>query len=223
MDFKSLINHFVYRIEPKPGGGFIAHATDPSVPPLEAPTRAELQQKIQARISEALAQQFPGLNLPAGNQQLKMAFHIERGADGGFTIHSSDPSAQPTAAASHEIESQFAEKLIGFVGKHVLSPEIAAQLNSGDIKVFVNRNVSGGTRMFTPTGTQAFSSTDLIKTLESSGQSAMPSNAIPPTSGTISYSDSPIKPETSNSWTLFRFLLALLIVGAIAYFFLRYH
>lgn len=221
MDLKSLINHFVYRIEPKPGGGFVAHATDPSVPPLEAPTRAELQQKIQARISDALAQQFPGLNLPAG-QQLKMAFHIERGADGGFTIHSSDPNAQPTEAASHEIESQFAEKLIGFVGKHVLSPELAAQLNSGDIKVFVNRNVSGGTRMFTAAGTQAFSPTDLMKSLESTAQSRTPSNAISSTTGTINYSDSPIKPETSSSWNLLRFLLALLIIGAIAYFFLRY-
>ena len=222
MDLKNLINHFVYRIEPKPGGGFIAHATDPSVPPLEAPTRAELQQKIQARISEALAQQFPGLKLQGGNQQLKMAFHIERGADGGFTIHSSDPNTQPTAAASHEIESQFAEKLIGFVGKHVLSPELAAQLNSGDIKVFVNRNGSGGTRMFTTTGTQAFSPTDLMRSLESTAQSGTASNAISPASGTVSYSDSPIKPETSSSWNLLRFLLALLVIGAIAYFFLRY-
>jgi len=219
MDLKSLINHFVYRIEPKPGGGFIAHPTDPSVPPIEAPTRAELQQKIQARIGEALAQQFPGLNLPAG-QQLKMAFHIERRADGGFTIHSSDPNAQPTEAASHEIESQFAEKLIGFVGKHMLSPELAAQLNSGDIKVFVNRNVSGGSRMFTPT--QPFSPTDLMRSLESTTQSVTPSNAISQTTGTINYSDSPIKPETSSSWTLFRFLVALLIIGAIAYFLLRY-
>jgi hypothetical protein len=43
MELKRLISHFTYRIEPKPGGGFIAHPADPSVAPLEAPTREELQ------------------------------------------------------------------------------------------------------------------------------------------------------------------------------------
>src|SRR5205807_9887900 len=41
MEIKRLITHFTYRIEPKPEGGFIAHAADPSVPPLEASTREE--------------------------------------------------------------------------------------------------------------------------------------------------------------------------------------
>jgi hypothetical protein len=62
MEIKRLITHFTYRIEPKPEGGFIAHATDPSVPPLEAPTREELQQKIQANIATAVAAEFPGRN-----------------------------------------------------------------------------------------------------------------------------------------------------------------
>jgi hypothetical protein len=48
MELKSLITHFTYRIEPKPAGGFITHTTNPTVPPLEAPTREELQRKIQA-------------------------------------------------------------------------------------------------------------------------------------------------------------------------------
>ena len=34
MELKRLISHFTYRIEPKPGGGFIAHASDPAVAPL---------------------------------------------------------------------------------------------------------------------------------------------------------------------------------------------
>src|SRR5438034_7388212 len=55
MVLKRIITKFIYRIEPKPEGGFIAHASDPSIPPLEAPTRLELQQKIQANISAALA------------------------------------------------------------------------------------------------------------------------------------------------------------------------
>src|SRR5260370_27811263 len=148
MDLKRLITQFTYRIEPKPEGGFIAHATDPTVPPLEAPTRQELQRKIQANIAAGLASEFPGLKLPLENQQLKFAFHIERKPGGGFAIHSADPNAQPIEGATHEeIESHFAEKLINFVGKHFvpeLSQALAAQ-RSGDIKVFVNRKTG-----FTP-------------------------------------------------------------------------
>jgi hypothetical protein len=64
MELKQLIKSFCYRIEPNPAGGFIARPTDPSLPPIEAATREELQQKIQARASETLAAEFPGLKLP---------------------------------------------------------------------------------------------------------------------------------------------------------------
>ena len=142
MELKSLITHFTYRIEPKPEGGFIAHNSDPTVPPLEAPTREELQRKIQENIAAGLASEFPGLKLPLENQQLKFAFHIERKPGGGFAIHSADPDAPLIEGATHEeIESHFAEKLIAFVGKHFipeLSQALAAQ-GSGEIKVFVNR------------------------------------------------------------------------------------
>ena len=76
MDLKRLITHFTYQIEAKPEGGFIAHASDPTLEPLEAPTRMELQQKIQQNISAALANEFPGLKLPIQSQQLKMTFHV---------------------------------------------------------------------------------------------------------------------------------------------------
>ena len=36
MELKRLISHFTYRIELKPGGGFIAQPSDPSVAPLVA-------------------------------------------------------------------------------------------------------------------------------------------------------------------------------------------
>ena len=220
MDMKRLMPHFTYHIETKSGGGFIARAADPSLPPLEASTRPELQEKIRQNISTALAAEFPGLRLPAENQAFKATFHIERHSDGSFAIHTSDPNSPPIQAASHEIESKFAERFIGFVGKHVLpqlSPELAAQLTSGDIKVFVSRNVTGTARS---SGTQMLSPAGLTNSLEASEQPGTPPTPISPTSGTISYSDSPIKPETS-SWNLLRFLLALLIIGVIAYFWLR--
>ena len=125
MELKRLITHFTYRIAPKPEGGFIAHATDPTVPPLEAPTREELQQKIQADIAAGLAAEFPGLKLPLENQELKFAFHIECKPGGDFAIHSADPNIQSIEGATHEdIESHFAEKLIAFAGKHFM-PELS--------------------------------------------------------------------------------------------------
>src|SRR5438309_694326 len=84
MEIRRLITHFTYRIEPKPEGGFIAHTTDPSVPPLEAPTREELQQTIQANIAAAVAAEFPGLKLPLENKEVKFAFHIEHKPGGSF-------------------------------------------------------------------------------------------------------------------------------------------
>jgi hypothetical protein len=209
VELKRLITHFTYRIEPKPEGGFVAHATDPTVPPLEASTREELQQKIQANIAAGLASEFPGLKLPLENQELRFAFHIERKPGGGFAIHSSDPNAQPIEASTHdEIESHFAEKLITFVGRHFvpeLSQALAAQGNSGDIKVFVNRKTG-----FTLNAGSHTAKSGCTKTTNTNFGNV---------GDTIG--NSPITPETSSSWKIFRFLLALLVMGAMMYFFVH--
>jgi hypothetical protein len=231
MDLKRLITHFTYRIEPRPEGGFIAHATDPTVPPLEASTREELQQKIQANIAASLASEFPGLKLPLKNEELKFAFHIEHKPASGFTIYSADPDAQPIEGASHvEIESHFVEKLIGFVGKHLmpeLLPTLAAQGSSGDIKVFVNRK--GFT---TKTGSHTLSfgrDLELTGSIQPNDVTLEDAKPRDTTMGNAnltgvgdSISNSAIIPETSSSWPIFRFLLALLIITALMYFFLRY-
>ncbi len=218
MELKRIITKFTYRIEPKPEGGFIAHASDPSLPPLEAPTRLELQQKIQANISAALAAEFPGLKLPAENQELKFNFHIEAKPGGGFIIHSHDPKEAAVEGATHEeIEHPFAEKLAGVLGKYFmpeLSQALANQGGSGDVKVFVNRKVS-----FT---TQAGSN----KLTLGDAQDLQPAGSIQPqdanSGGLVAPNDSsPITPETSGSWTIFRFLLTLLVIAALMYFFLH--
>ena len=229
MELKRLITHFTYRIEPKPEGGFIAHASDPSVSPLEAPTREELQQKIQANIAAAMVAEFPGLKLPIENQELKSSFHIERTPTGGFSIHSADPKAQSTEGATHEeIESQFAEKLIAFVGKHFmpeLSQAFAAQGNSGDIKVFVKRKVGlvvneGSNRLslgfdLSPAGSIQ---PDDVKVEDAKPGDVNPTNACFGSSGDT-ITNSPITPVNSSNWTIFRFLLTLLIISALMYFF----
>ncbi|PYU23339.1 MAG: hypothetical protein DMG30_11935 [Acidobacteria bacterium] len=56
------------------------------------------------------------MKLPLENQDLQFAFHIERKPEGGFVIHSSDPNAEPIEVLTHnDMESRFAEKIIGFV------------------------------------------------------------------------------------------------------------
>src|SRR5260370_5625371 len=142
---KGKMKMFTHHIEAKPDGGFIAHASDPNLPPLEAPSRMELQQKIQAKISATLTAEFPGLKLPAESQQQVLDFHIEAKPGGGFLLHSSDPNAAPVEGATHEeIEHPFAEKVAGALGKYFL-PELSEALrkqgNVGDVKVFVNRKV----------------------------------------------------------------------------------
>lgn len=214
MDLKRIISTFTYRIEPNPQGGFIAHATDPSLPPIEAPTREELQQKIQANISAGLAREFPGLNLPSGNlpsgnKGPKFAFHIEAKPGGGFSLHSHDPNATTIEGASHEeIEYPFAEKLAGVVGKYLLpelSQALAKQGGTGDIKVFVDRKVS-----FT-------ANPDSQKPTFGGTQNFQPSGTLQPPS----IDNSPLTFEKSKSWPIFRFLLALLVAAVLVYFFLH--
>ena len=108
MELTNLIKRFAYRIEPKPEGGFIARSTDPTVPSLEAATREELQQKIQANLVAALKEKFPNLKLPASlpSQELKPGVqyqvHVERNPGGGFSVHSETASGQESADQPHE-------------------------------------------------------------------------------------------------------------------------
>ena len=207
MEIKRLITHFTYRIEPKPEGGFIAHAIDPSVLPLEAPTREELQQKIQANIAAGLAAEFPGLKLALENKEVNFAFHIEHKPGGGFILQSTDGKELPITGSTHaEIENHFAEKVLGALGKHImpeLSQALAGQLGSADVKVVVNRNVSFST-----------SSPKL-----SSGDASSVQVENPNPSNVLNPANSPITPEPGTISPIVRFLLAALILVGLIYLF----
>jgi hypothetical protein len=227
MDLKRLITQFTYRIEPKPEGGFIAHASDPKIAPLEAPTREELQRKIQDNIVSSLAAEFPGLKLPLDNQGVKYSFHIEGKPGGGFAIHSADPNAQPIEGATHEeIENHFAEKLIGFVGKHFmpeLAQAMAAQAISGNVNVVVKRQTGfTGSHTFR-FGTARSLAPGSIQTNNMEGTKSGDTTTINANVGSMggTIGNSPITPETSSNWIVFLFLLVLLL-GSLTYFFLRY-
>ena len=223
MELKRIISTFTYRIEAKPEGGFVAHASDPNLPALEAPTRQELQQKIQANINAVLAAEFPGLNLPSGdhpsgNRELKFDFHIEAKPGGGFTLHSSDPNSAPIEGASHaEIAHPFAEKLAGIVGSYLLPKELAEALvkqgGSGDMQVSVDRKVGFTTR--------GFSKTTFNNTQDPQSPGALQVQG-PDSQGLLNAADSsPITGEANRAWPIFRFLLTLLVVAALMYFFLH--
>jgi hypothetical protein len=228
MELKRLISHFTYRIEPKPGGGFMAHPSDLSVAPIEAPTREELQKKIQENILAGLSAQFPGLKLPVENEDLQFAFHIERKPEGGFVIHSSDPNAEPIEVLTHnDMESHFAEKIIDFVGKHLtpeLSQALAAQGNSRDIKVFVNRKTGVTVNAGSHTLSLGLARNLTAPTSMSKTTTIIEAANAKPADGSSGgmISNTPIVPEASSSVKVFRFLLLVLVAAALVYFFLHY-
>lgn len=231
MEIKQLLSQFVYRIEPKPDGGFIARPSDPSAPALEAPTREELQRKIQANIGTAISAQFPGLKLPIQNQQVNISFHIEHKPDGSFDIHSSDPGAASVLGASgDEVESQFAEKLLAMVGKH-LAPEFAqgfgAQLGSGNVKIFVNKTTKNVSFKLNGSSTSS-----LDKSTANPGQTVMSGPTQTSDSGPIvnnssfrinASDNSPITPGRESSGAVMRFVIAVLIVIAAMYAYVHFH
>jgi len=224
MELKRLISHFTYRIEPKPEGGFIAHASDPAIPPLEAATRQELQQKIQANIATALAAEFPALKLPLQNQGLKLAFHIERKPDGGFAIQSADSNTPPIEGATHQdIESLFSEKLLNFAGKH-LGPEfseaLAKQGAVGEIQMTVNRKIgftlNAGGHTVSPGSAPNVLPMSLSQSKGGTAAGAQLAKAQTNVDfGTID--NRPISPESNNSWAVLLVLAGMVILGALMY------
>jgi len=224
MDLKRLFAQVVYKIETKPEGGFIARATDPSVLPLEAPTREELQEKIQQKMLDVISDEFPGLKVPSGAKHTEMSFHIEHNPGGGYSIHSSDPNRPVIETANHkELESQFLEKVLGFAGNN-LSPEMVkkllAQVGSANVKVVVNRSVSfqtnsdvKGITFGTPKGASFQSAA--THTPQLTGASASSDQLI----GTIG--NNPITPEPSNAGKVFGLLITLLILASMLYLYLH--
>jgi hypothetical protein len=205
MELNRLLSHFTYRVEPKPDGGFIAHGSDPGVPPIEAPTRAELQQKIQANIAAALGTEFPGLKLPLENKEVNFAFHVEHAPDGGFILQSTDGKELPIIGSTHaEIQSKFAEKLLGALGKDLM-PELSkvlAAADSGDVKVAVKRNVRFSLGSHKPEADSA----------------GLTEGDKPEAASLLSAGSSPLMPETNKLWPMVRLLLVALIIAAIFYF-----
>lgn len=78
MNPKDILTRLPYKIEAKPEGGFIARATDPTVPPLEAATREDLQKQIGENMLKQVSAATSGLaKLPADGRLCQLSFQIE--------------------------------------------------------------------------------------------------------------------------------------------------
>lgn len=223
MELKSLVQKFVYRIEPNPAGGFIARPADPTVPPLEAPTREELQQKIQAKAIVALGEAFPSLKVPLQDKRLNVELHIDHTPGGGFKVHSDEPGAATMDPASLDRIDHFAEQLLNFVATHFphLSETIATQVQSKTSQVFTTPNISANGN--SPLGiSQGFPPTQLAPRTHN-GPAGMQLDAATVEQTLLNnaaLANSPITPESSGSGKIFRFVLTVLIIAALVYFFI---
>jgi hypothetical protein len=223
MDFKHLITRLAYKIEPKPEGGFVARATDPTVPPLEAPTREELQQKIRENMLNLVSADILGGKLPADGRHHQISFHVEHKPGGGFTIHSADPNAPVVEVADlKELEAQFLGKYAGLLGDKFLIPlmakAFAAQAGAGTMEIMVDSKTSS--QMISGPKAVAFGSKNFFAPQRTSAE--MPETTNPSTgqanlNGSIG--NNPITPESSNIWKTFCFVL-LVIMATLVYFFL---
>jgi hypothetical protein len=228
MDLKRLVTQFAYRIEPKPQGGFIARASDPSAPTLEAPTREELQNKIREKIFAAVSAEFPGLKLPSEGTQRQFAFHVERTPGGGFSIHSADPNAEVIHATNeNQLQNHLVEKFLAFAGKHI-APELAQGLfaQGADTKVVVNGKTainfgpaSGEDLQMPNAGAPALTSQNTGAEFATLDGARVTGRDLGNGSGMID--NLPITPEPSNLSKVFRFLPVLLLIAFLIYFFLR--
>ncbi len=222
MELKRLVQSFAYRIESKPEGGFIARSADLTVPALEAPTREELQQKIQAKMLAELQENFPGLKLPSlESKQLKWEMHIDSKPGGGFSVHSDQPGAATNQTATSQKIDHFAEELLGFVDKNFpqLAQAVMAQAGSRDIQVFTTKAetrsatspVSVQTLFATPAMPSSHANVQDVKLEGDSLDGRVLNNPA--------FSNTPITPETNSNSKFFFFLMASLVIAALMYFF----
>jgi hypothetical protein len=225
MDIQTITRKYAYKIEAKPEGGFIARATDPTVPPIEGATREEVQRKIRETVAAGLAQAFPGLKIPLETKNAKLEFRVERKPEGGFSVHSTELGTPTMAPATHEKVDHMAEKLLGLVDKHFpeFSRALAEQAASEEVQIITeqkNEKWSGF-----PT-----SARDLLPTPPAKSESSVAGvvkwtgGAADTTSDSLggAITNTPITPQSSSNWAVLRFLLAALAIAGLLYFFLTH-
>ena len=227
MEFKTVLSKFIYRIEAKPGGGFIATCKDPAAPAIEGATREEVQQKIQETIAANLATQFPALKSALEAKGVTLHYHVEAKPGGGFIVHHDDAAHDSADHSTHGGIESFIESKIFSAFMDRFPPELLQQigdkLKGEGVDIDVKRTFSVSFDHGRPTVGKdiGLSPTPLglaPETESDLGKITLQSAEVTNQSPVIRYdSDSPVKYEKSSFGMFLRLLIAAAALAAIGY------
>jgi hypothetical protein len=236
MEFENILSKFIYRIESKPGGGFVATCKDSTAPAIEGATRQEVQRRIQESIAANLGTQFPALQSALAGNEVKLHYHIEAKPGGGFVIHhgdsnSLDPEHPPVEGSTREhLENVIESKIFSAIMDRLpteLHQQVADKLNSGGLDIDVNRTISVSSRgkPFAPVVGNNSAASDNASAFGTADMSSSNADLGTTNQSPITRYDgnSPVQFEKSSDGAVMRFLLAVAIVAAMIYIFLHRH
>ena len=221
MEIKRTISRVIYRIEPKPEGGFIARCDDPTVPPLEGASRFELEQQIKDKITSEVESQIPGLKISLEKNIILLDNKTNVFAQSG------NPSSQSAdGATKNAVEQWLTGKAVSLVENN-LPPELLEQIKhqqiDGKIKIAVAKLGAEGKvrREYTiSNGNVGQLLSRFLKGSQKNSGALEPSNPVSASfSGTNLDSTSPITPGSDSS-SFHRFLLASIVLVGILFLFL---
>lgn len=221
MEIKRTISRVIYRIEPKPEGGFIARCDDPTVPPLEAASRFELEQQIQDKITSEVESQIPGLKISLEKQFISLDTKSSP-----FTSQPGDTSSPSSEGGARKaVEQWLTDKAVTLVEDH-LPPELVEQLKrqqlDGKLKIAVTKlGTEGKVRReyVISNGAAGELLSRFLKGRQKNSGALEPSTPVSSSFANTSLdSNSPITPASSSSFL--RFLAAALVLIGTLFFFL---
>jgi hypothetical protein len=134
MDIQKTNISFSYHIEEKPGGGFIAHTSDPTMETIEGATKQEIEQKVHARMNALFGAGLSGLvrdklldGLSAISTSSQISYRVEQKSGGGFVAHSSDPKLEMLEGATREeVAQKMKDSITALLGQQ--HPQIAEMI-----------------------------------------------------------------------------------------------
>jgi len=118
-----IISKFSYVTKPKPGGGFIAYSSDPTMEPIEGATEEEVQQKILAQLATYLGQQgvvgrllkgFLPVNVKLDSRRT-VVFNSKSGTDFRLNPQTSNSASDAPAPVRFERNKMFLPAILVMV------------------------------------------------------------------------------------------------------------
>lgn len=217
MEIHKTLTKYFYRIEAKPGGGFVGIPADATMVTIEGATREEVLQKIEEKIGAAIGKEFPGIEKLLHTDP--NVYRIEAKPDGGFVAH-------PPSSSMQTIEGTTKDEVLKKIAE-----SINANLESASPtgQTFVHKDYNVGGLHFTIdkkvkiTTHDSSGGTQSTPTQAAWSQPSFSQSRFSATSGSQSGVDpmGPILPSKDNSGTIWRIIAMLVALGALVYVFLR--